>query len=43
MRVEPVEKNKVPLKERVDKIAKVVAIIVAFLSTFAFFFKILFF
>jgi len=43
MRVDPVIKSKVPLQERIDKITRIIAIVVAFLSTFIFFFKILFF
>ena len=43
MKVEPSPKTLVPLKERIDKITRIVAIIVAFASTFVFFFKILFF
>jgi hypothetical protein len=47
MRVEPSEKalrgkELVPLQVRIERITRVVAIIVAFLSTFFFFFKILF-
>jgi preprotein translocase subunit SecE len=42
MRIEPVEKSNVPLQERIDRITKVVAIVVAFISTFFFFIKILF-
>lgn len=43
MKVSPDPKARIPLQERIDKISKVVAIIVAFLSTFALFVKILFF
>lgn len=43
MKVEPNPKALVPLKEKIAKITRLVAIIVAFLSTFVFFFKILFF
>jgi len=43
MRVDPIQKNKVPLQVRIDSITKVIAIVVAFLSTFVFFIKILFF
>jgi hypothetical protein len=48
MRVEPASKRlggkeSIPLKVRVERIARMVAIVVAFLSTFGFFVKILFF
>jgi hypothetical protein len=43
MRVDPIQKNKVPLQVTINKITKVIAIVVAFLSTFVFFIKILFF
>jgi len=48
MRTEPSEKSlqakqKLTSQERIDKITRIVAIIVAFASTFVFFFKILFF
>jgi len=43
MKVEPDPKALIPLSEKIPKITRIVAIIVAFISTFAFFFKILFF
>jgi hypothetical protein len=54
MRIEPAKKyleeveltpeeKKALLQQRVNKISRVVAILIAFLSTFIFFFKILFF
>jgi len=48
MRIEPSEKalqakEVVPLKIKVQRITRIIALIVAFLSTFIFFFKILFF
>jgi hypothetical protein len=48
MRVEPSPhsfkaKEFIPMKVRVERITRIIAIIVAFVSTFAFFFKILFF
>jgi hypothetical protein len=47
MRVEPSAKikrrNEIPFHIRVEKVTRIVALVVAFLSTFFFFFKILFF
>ena len=43
MRINPTEKSKIPLKEKIDKAVRVIAIVVVFASTFIFFFKILFF
>jgi len=48
MRIEPTEKslrqNAVPdPSKKVERITRIVAIVVAFISTFVFFFKILFF
>ncbi len=54
MRIEPAKKytdgveltseeKKAQLQLRIDKVTRVVAIVIAFLSTFVFFFKILFF
>jgi len=47
MRVEPSAKvkrrNAIPFQVRVERITRIVAIVVAFLSTFIFFVKILFF
>jgi len=43
MKVRPSEKIKIPLQEKIDKVTRVVAIVVAFLSTFGLFVKILFF
>jgi hypothetical protein len=43
MRYDPSEKSKVPLDVRIRKTTRLIAIIVAFLSTFIFFVKILFF
>ena len=48
MRVEPYkkivnERGKTELEEKTEKVARKVAIFIAFISTFLFFFKILFF
>jgi preprotein translocase subunit SecE len=43
MRVDPVKKTNLPMQVRINNITRVVAIVVAFLSTFIFFIKILFF
>jgi len=43
MRFDPAKKTMLPLQERIDKTTRIIAIVIAFLSTFIFFFKILFF
>jgi len=54
MRIEPAKKyleaveltpeeKKALVQQRIDKISRVIAIVIAFMSTFVFFFKILFF